>query len=364
MYNHDENEVLRDVLSGLKEEVPPMPEDLHAAWMQKVEDDMQTPEQRAPRYRQWTRFLSVAAALVFVVGGTLLTRDDLAGLGQEKAAPQAVNAKGSRSAVVYEDMAEEESAADYGSYDMVAATGAAPMLAKMTAENGAPAAEAKIIRTASVTIATPDYDTSLTTLKDRCVALGGWISWAKESIANNTGLRSANLTLRVPQTALDEYLTGAETLGRVTYRSETATDVTVSYQDTAARLATQQALMARLQSLITESASLSDLLALESQMAETQYQIDRLQSSLNETDSEVTYATADVTLREELTPGLTEEGVSFLDRVKAGIRLGWETFADFVSDMAVFLVAALPFLLVAGVAWMALWLALRVKRRK
>jgi len=39
MHNIDENEVLRDALSGLNEDVPPMPEGLHAAWMQKVEED-------------------------------------------------------------------------------------------------------------------------------------------------------------------------------------------------------------------------------------------------------------------------------------------------------------------------------------
>lgn len=32
---------------------------------------------KSPRWRRWTRILSVAAALVFVVGGTLLTKDSL-----------------------------------------------------------------------------------------------------------------------------------------------------------------------------------------------------------------------------------------------------------------------------------------------
>ena len=44
----DKNEVLRDALSGLNEDVPPMPEGLHAAWMQKVEDDMN--ETRTEKY--------------------------------------------------------------------------------------------------------------------------------------------------------------------------------------------------------------------------------------------------------------------------------------------------------------------------
>ena len=83
---------------------------------------------------------------------------------------------------------------------------------------------------------------------------------------------------------LDDYFSGTSGLGRVISREESATDVTESYYDTQARLETQQALMARLQALVTDAADLSDLLTLESQIAETQYQIDRLQSSLNSTD--------------------------------------------------------------------------------
>ena len=49
-----------------------------------------------------------------------------------------------------------------------------------------------------------------------------------------------------------------------------------SRSDTETRLATQRALMARLQSLVTEAASLTELLELESQIADTQYTIDRL----------------------------------------------------------------------------------------
>ena len=80
---------------------------------------------------------------------------------------------------------------------------------------------------------------------------------------------------------LDELLAGAEGYGRVISRTETAEDVTESYQDTAARLATQQAKMERLQALMNDTASLSDLLELESAIADTQYTIDSLQSRLN-----------------------------------------------------------------------------------
>lgn len=373
MPEFDKNEVLRDALAGLNEEVPPMPETLRAAWMQKVEDDTM---EKNRTWKSVTRFLSIAAALVFVVGGTLLTRDDLA--LQSDSLTEAGNAR----SISINGARQAAGSYDYGAayantYDAspvaekaedVEYEAAAPMMlarsTSTTANTAAPVPESKkIIRTASLTIATQVFDGSLEALTSACTGLGGWIESSSESLNSYSGLRTAYLTLRVPQDKLDSYLAGTENLGRITSRSESAQDVTASYQDTAARLETQLALMARLQALITESADLSDLLALESQIADTQYQIDRLQASLNSTDRQVSYSTVDVTLKEEKVVELTDTTVSFGERIVSAVTVGFEALADFLQDMAVFLVAALPFIAIAAFAFIIGKTIIR-KRRK
>ena len=354
----DKNVVLRDVLSSLNEEVPPMPENLHGAWMQKVEEDMKN--QQAPKFhmpKTVTRWLSTAAALVFIIGGTLLTRDDLA-----PASGASMNQKSavySTRTASYDDYAVEESA----DYEYGAANGVMLTMARGADAAAAPVmAEKKIIRTASMTIATQTFEDSLNALKSACEGQNGWIESSSENVNNATGLRTAYLTLRIPQSALDAYISGTEGLGRITSRSESAQDVTESYQDTAARLETQKALMARLQALITESADLSDLLELESQIADTQYQIDRLQSSLNSTDRQVSYSTVNITLKEEKTVELTDTTVSLGDRIKSAIVTGVNALESFLADMLVFLVAALPF--IAIVAVVVIVVKIIRKRRK
>lgn len=354
----DKNVVLRDVLSSLNEEVPPMPENLHGAWMQKVEEDMKNPQ--APKFHMpttVTRWLSTAAALVFIIGGTLLTRDDLA-----PASGASMNQKSavySTRTASYDDYAVEESA----EYEYGAANGVMLTMARGADTAAAPVmAEKKIIRTASMTIATQTFEDSLNALKSACEGQNGWIESSSENVNNATGLRTAYLTLRIPQSALDAYIAGTEGLGRITSRSESAQDVTESYQDTAARLETQKALMARLQALITESADLSDLLELESQIADTQYQIDRLQSSLNSTDRQVSYSTVNITLKEEKTVELTDTTVSLGDRIKSAIVTGINALESFLADMLVFLVAALPFIAIVAVVVIAVKIIR--KRRK
>ena len=63
----DENEVLRQCMSPLNEEVPDMPENFHAQWTALVKEDAMKQEEtrKVAPMRRWTRILSVAAALVF-----------------------------------------------------------------------------------------------------------------------------------------------------------------------------------------------------------------------------------------------------------------------------------------------------------
>lgn len=368
----DENEVLRDALSGLNDEVPPMPEGLHAAWMQKVEDDMndsrmENAREKTRSRRSITRFLSVAAAMVFVVGGTMLTRDDL----YAKSAPQT---NGSARAALFDsafanggdyDAAEaydEELVAEAETAAYGAVMTGSSRSAKATAADTA-TADKKIIRNASLTISTQTFESSLSALETACEEQGGWIESVSESVSSYTGLRTAYLTLRIPQETLDTYLAGTEALGRITYRSESAQDVTASYQDTQTRLNTQLALMDRLQALITESGDLSDLLALESQIADTQYQIDSLQSALNSTDRQVNYSTVSVTLREEKNADLTDSSVSFGERLTSAIGVGLDTLVGFLGDALVFLVAAAPFIAIVAIVFVTVRL-IRKRRRQ
>ncbi len=372
MPNIDENEVLREALSGLNGEVPPMPEGLHAAWMGKIEDDQYTKRLEQTRQRKSvTRFLSIAAALVFVVGGTLLTRDSLS-MKNEAQTNGAVYGLQTASSYDYAeyDAVVEENVQLTAHADTEAEMKPMLAMAKTTgagAENGANmksrsmAEEKKIIRNARLTIVTQSFDGSLDALKRACEQQGGWIESSSESLNSYTNLRTANLTLRIPQTELDAYLDDASALGRITSRSESAEDVTAAYQDTRMQLDTQLALMERLQSLITQSADLTDLLALESQIAQTQYQIDALTRSLNATDRQVTYSTVTVALKEEKTADLTDTTVTFGERLASAIRVGAEAFADFLGDAVVFLVAALPFIAIAGVIAL---IVIIVKRRK
>ena len=342
---------LQDDLTNLAD-APAMPADFHQAWMQKVEDDPMENRECKPRStRPWIRMLSTAAALVFVLGGTLMTRDTLSASSTQSAASTA-SVYGS---AYTEDAAFDgtESASGIMLTSSSADTETSPVSRSMrSASNSTAEQERKIIRTASLTIGTQRYDESLSALRQLSENAGGWISYSSENVTGS-GLRRAYLTLRLPTEQPDSYLSSTSTLGRIISKDESATDVTESYVDMQARLDTQLALMDRLQAMMTDVADLSDLLELESKIADTQYTIDSLRSSLNSTDSQVNYATVDITLREETSAtALTDSEKSLWHRLAGALETGWDAFCDFLEDALIFLTAALPFIGIVAIVWL------------
>lgn len=338
-----ESDELRDMIAPI-EDVPPMPEDTHERCMHAVRA---TPQSAIRPVNQWRRMISVAAALVFVIGGTALTRDQLnpptatdngmVMYSRTESAPSGINSK----------------ARTMGASDMGAG------MANYAADTIAAQEESrKLIRTVSLSIGSRRYEESLAAILAACETAGGWVESRSESADSQ---RSAWLELRIPADQLDAFLSAASDWGRISHRSEHTQDVTESYQDTAARLETQQALMERFQALMTETGDLSDLLALENQIADTQYEIDRLQGILLNTDRQVDYATVSVSLQEESSRDDAENPeLSLWQRMAGGLATGGRFVVQWAQDILVFLASASPFLLAAGGGW----IIVRLLRRK
>ncbi|MBR3428831.1 MAG: hypothetical protein IKG87_01905 [Clostridia bacterium] len=69
---------LDKMLAQMAEETPDVPDDFHARWTEavKAEVNQNKAETRKAGNRQWRYILSAAAVFAFLIGGTLLTRND------------------------------------------------------------------------------------------------------------------------------------------------------------------------------------------------------------------------------------------------------------------------------------------------
>ncbi len=367
---HASLEALQEDLSGLKDDVPSLPEGFHAGWTQKLEE---TPMEKQPDthriFAPLRRVLAACAVLVVLIGGTLLSRDRL------PARTASYSSDNSTADVEYGKYSDSVPTANMSV--MMRAAGEMPMeledaaedsvyeesvYAETEQESSVPASSSqKIIRTANITLATKTFDETLSRLDSLCASAGGWTSYASTYTGSN-GLRHASLTLRIPTSAYASFLSSAQGTARVTRSEETAEDVTASYRDTSMRLDTQLALMARLQGMVTETASLSDLLALEQQIAQVQYQIDSLRSSLKRIDNSVDYSTVSISVNEEkASDDAGNTTLSFSQRISSAFHAGLTAFVDFLEDMIIFVTGALPFILILAAVAVILFLIFRKK---
>lgn len=314
-----------------------------SAWRQAIhqqeedtmQNDQEVKKERGPlRVRPW---MAVAAALVFVVGGTLLTRrpavKDTQSQYDQVGAPYPADTS-----------AKNES-------DTYSATGAVmPAYSRSSAAEAAPAPDvnaaeqsAKIIRTISLTMVSREFDKDLEALNAALQAVGGHVEYS-DIAADRGSRRYANLTLRVPKDKLDAFLTSARGLGRTLSMTESQEDVSEQYLDVDTRLATQKTKMARLQDLLLKAMTVTDVLSIEREIADTQYQIDSLTGSLRGMDSKVDYSTITISLTEESVAATTPDQ-TLLDRIGIAVADAWRQVKAFLTDVVVFLTVILPYAL-------------------
>jgi uncharacterized coiled-coil protein SlyX len=155
-----------------------------------------------------------------------------------------------------------------------------PATGDMMVENKV-AIDRSIIKTSSLTIRVKNVEESINEAQDLATQFEGRID--DSSQYKNPGSEdslSANLTIRVPSTKLEEALEAFKSLGDVESSSISATDVTMQKVDLDARIAALNTSIERFKQLISSATNTSDLIAAETALAERQAELDSLTAQL------------------------------------------------------------------------------------
>lgn len=331
------------VCKDLRKEEGPAPSQFSQSWRAAVRREEKM-EKRNANQKGFRNLLVIAAAFVFVIGGTLMTRD--------KAAPADNNTFALYSTAGTADMANAGGAitlkrsltSEENSYSPAPASVAGGMSDGMEESDR----QAKLIRNVDFTIRTLEFESVVQQLQTLTLSNDGRVEYISQFGDHNTGeMRNASLTLRIPSEKLDGFLETVESVGNVSSFTSRVEDVTESYYDVQARLETQLKKMERLQELLLEAKEMSDLLQVESSIADTQYMIDSYQSQLKGMDDDVNYSTVSVFVQE--TRVVEAEEASFIQRIGAGIVDSVSSGVGFLGDAVVFILSIVPWLLLLAV---------------
>ena len=209
---------------------------------------------------------------------------------------------------------------------------------------------AKLILNADLSLETQDFEKSAADIEKMTAEAGGYIE--SSGTYGDTGSRSANYTLRVPQEKFEQFYAQLGENMHVVSRSRSSEDVTEQYTDIETRLATLQTKHERLLSLLEKADKMEDIISLENALADCEYEIDSLTGSKRHYDDLVGFSTFYINLREVQTLTATADGTGFGAQLTQAAKTGARGLADVVRGTILGVVMFWPavILVIAGTA--------------
>ena len=229
----------------------------------------------------------------------------------------------------------------------------------------------KIIYQSDVTVETTVFDETIGKISGLVDSYGGWIESSSVSGSNyyqkargTASTRNASYTLRIPSDRFTEIMDSFSELGNIPFSHIYTENVSAQYYDAQARLKAYTTQETRLLEMMELAESVEDVIIIEDRLTELRYQIESIQSNLNNWDRRVSYSTIYLTVQEvkEYTP---EEKVNptYGEELKKALKDGFKNAGEFLKNLLVFLVEILPVLVIlVPLAWLVIWLIRKLFR--
>lgn len=239
-------------------------------------------------------------------------------------------------------------------------------------ENSTAFAPEKIIYSGSAELETMDFDAALTGLEALLADSGGFV---QSSSINGTdfytqhgggrSLRTAEFVLRIPAERFSSFQESLKTLGNLPYSSTNAENISMLYSDTESRLNAAKIKEERLLSLLSQATNMEDILAIENSLSNVRYEIESLDSQLKNWDSQVSYSTLLVNIREvTLYTEDSTDTLSYGQQLREAFTRSLKAMGRFFKDLLKFFVAASPTLVLLGVIAVAVVFIVKDTKKK
>ena len=258
---------------------------------------------------------------------------------------------------------DESMANRIGHTDIVSSTEMAMPEGAQTSAN--PNGE-KIIEYVTLNVETKTFDDFIAALNSKLAEAGGYVESSDvdgNSLNAVNSRRSARFILRVPaekKNAFTDYLSQNAT---VTNRQVRTENVTLAYVDTESRLAALRAEKESLEELLSRAETVNDIIVVREQLTNVIYQIESYQSRLRTYDNLIDYVTVTLNVNEvERTSVVEKQGV--FDQIGTNLKNNFSDIGEGFVNFFVWLVSALPYLLLLAALVLIVILIIRAVRRK
>jgi hypothetical protein len=164
----------------------------------------------------------------------------------------------------------------------------------------------QVIRQASmtITVGSDQFASKLAGVRSLIQLQGGFISGTDAQVnpVTNDQIRTGVITFMVPADKFDDTITQLSGMGKVQNEHISGQDVSAQYVDLQARLANQEAQRNAMLALLKRAQSISDIIAVQTQIGQITGQIEQLKGQIQYIDHNTAYSTVTVNLLEAGAP--------------------------------------------------------------
>lgn len=212
----------------------------------------------------------------------------------------------------------------------------------------------KIIKTVTVHIETKEYNACINGITASVNSFGGYVekSYTQGEDSRDYN-RNATIIVRIPSAKLDEFLLTAGENGKITDKTEEQQNVTLEYVDLESRISAFKTERETLTKLLSEAASLENVLAIQERLSEVNYEIENYTAKLRVLENRVSYSTVTMEIRE--VERVTESEPSLWTEIKDRFLDNLDELGDTLRYLVVEILGGIPVILpLAAIAVVAI----------
>ena len=221
-----------------------------------------------------------------------------------------------------------------------------------------------VIRSGNISVNVENVDKAAADIRQMTESSGGYVEnsqidnvtvpqfpvYDAGSEARETTQKYANMTVRVPENRFEDIFNNIKGMGKLVSENISGSDITAEYRDTTARVDNLKIQEQSLQQLMAKAKTVDEILKIESELNRVRTDIDINSGNLKRWDNLVQLSTIYVYMRE-----LKQEELKSVD-VPGTWEKAYQGFIKAVNNVVegfqktlIVLVAAIPYLFVAGV---------------
>ena len=280
-------------------------------------------------------FAAVAACLVLVIGIASATGTFRMGASKSADTEMAYDMSGDSGFMEAPAAVEEYLTVSNAAMEKMKATEDVAGAGNVEAQR-----DKKLVYRAWVDVQTTDFDESVKQLEAMVNSYGGYIETSNisnGSYYSDQLYKNGYYQVRIPADSYNAFMNSACQQWHVTNKNENLEDITKAYYEVADRIETLERKEVKLHELLSKATSLSDIITIENELSNNEYELNNLKNSMAQYDEQVTYATVEISLNQVTQVGSSIGsdgfGARMLRALKNGIRNFGEGIADFVVWM-------------------------------